>query len=134
MFNNVLNEPAVQEANTWDGTHALIADISIRGGLWQPQTTALLDALFVVHHGACIVTQSQYSPQHNRRRKGNTCTMALLKHNGHSSHLFEVSNAGMLGREAQRISMKWDKPLGQIKGWLCKRLSFAILRATNLCL
>ena len=55
---------------------------------------------------------------------------------------FVVSTDGMLGREAnfllkrltQRISMKWDKPLGQITGWLRTRLSFAILRATNHCL
>ena len=48
----------------------------------------------------------------------------------------------MLGREAnfllkrlaQSISIKWDKPLGQTTGWLCPNLSFAILRATNLCL
>ena len=40
----------------------------------------------------------------------------------------------LLKRLAQRISMKWDKPLEQITGWLRTRLSFAILRATNLCL
>ena len=48
----------------------------------------------------------------------------------------------MLGREAnfvlkrlaQSISIKWEKPLGQTTGWLHAKLSFAILRATNLCL
>ena len=32
------------------------------------------------------------------------------------------------------ISIKWHKPLGQTTGWLRAMLSFAILRATNLCL
>ena len=48
----------------------------------------------------------------------------------------------MLGREAnlllkrlaQSISIKWEKPLEQTTGWLRAKLSFAILRATNLCL
>ena len=56
---------------------------------------------------------------------------------------FVVSTDGMLGREAnfllktlaQSISIKWDvKPLGQTTGWLRTKLSFAILRAINLCL
>ena len=55
---------------------------------------------------------------------------------------FVVSTDGILGREAsfllkrlaQSISIKWDKPLGQTTGWLRAKLSFAILRATNLCL
>ena len=55
---------------------------------------------------------------------------------------FVVSTDGMLGREAnfllkrlaQSISIKWEKPLGQTTGWLHEKLSFAILRATNLCL
>ena len=36
----------VKPANIRDGTHAVIADISIRG-LWQPQTVALLDVRVV---------------------------------------------------------------------------------------
>ena len=40
----------------------------------------------------------------------------------------------LLKRLAQSISIKWEKPLGQTTGWLRAKLSFAILRATNLCL
>ena len=36
--------------------------------------------------------------------------------------------------QCQSISIKWEKPLGQTTGWLRAKLSFAILRATNLCL
>ena len=95
----------------------------------------------LMHQRTCNLTQSQYSRQQNKRRKGNT--MALLKHDGHPSHLLwyplmecwaekQTSYLNFWSKES--ASVKWDKPLGQITGWLRTRLSFAILRTTNLCL
>jgi len=40
-----------------------------------------------------------------------------------------MSIDGMMGREA-----KWDKDYSSVMGWVCTRLSFAILRATLLCI
>ena len=53
-----------------------------------------------------------------------------------------VSVDGVLGREAnclvkqlaQKLAHKWDKSNSEVIGWMRARLSFAILRATNLCL
>ena len=131
----------MKEANIRDGTTALIADISIRG-LWQPQVVALLDVQVVdtdapshTHRNTVAVLSSA---QEEKKRKYNSAAEACRA----SFTPFVVSTDGMLGREvnfllkrlAQSISIKWEKPLGQTTGWLHEKLSFAILRATNLCL
>ena len=131
----------MKEANIRDGTPALIADISIRG-LWQPQAVALLDVRVVdtdapshIHRNTVAVLSSA---EEEKKRKYNSAAKARRA----SFTPFVVSTDGMLGREAnfllkrlaQSISIKWEKPLGQTTGWLRAKLSFAILRATNLCL
>ena len=140
-FRNVIKEPVVKEANIRDGTPALIADISIRG-LWEPQAVALLDVRVVdtdapshIHRNTVAVL---CSAEEEKKRKYNSAAEACRA----SFTPFVVSTDGMLGREAnfllkrlaQSISIKWEKPLGQTTGWLRAKLSFAILRATNLCL
>ena len=55
---------------------------------------------------------------------------------------FVVSADGVLGREAnfcikhlaQKLAHKWEKSNSEVLRWMRARLSFAILRATNLCL
>ena len=55
---------------------------------------------------------------------------------------FVVSVDGALGCEAtnylkhlsEYICMKWGKSYGEVMGWLRASLSFAIIRATDLCL
>ena len=132
VFNNVLKEPIVQEANTRDGSPALIADISIRG-LWQPQTVALLDVRVVdtdaPSYMHCTTVAVFSTAKQEKKRKYNGAAEARQA----SFTPFVVSTDGMLGSEAnfllkrlaQRISMKWNKPLGPITGWLRTRLSFA---------
>uniref|UniRef100_A0A1X7T2U1 Uncharacterized protein n=1 Tax=Amphimedon queenslandica TaxID=400682 RepID=A0A1X7T2U1_AMPQE len=39
-----------------------------------------------------------------------------------------------LKRLADRLSNKWDQPYSTVICWLHTRLSFALLRATNLCI
>ena len=60
----------VKPANIRDGTHAVIADISIRG-LWQPQTVALLDVRVVdmMHHHTYIEAQMQCFPRQKREKR-----------------------------------------------------------------
>ena len=53
-----------------------------------------------------------------------------------------VSVDGVLGREAEcfiqnlaaKIAAKWKKTYSEVAGWIKARLSFANLKATNLCL
>ena len=35
---------------------------------------------------------------------------------------------------AERLSFGWGKSYGHVLMWICVRLAFAIIRATNLCL
>ena len=78
------------------------------------------------------------SAEEEKKRKYNSAAEARRA----SFTPFVVSTDGMLGREAnfllkrlaQSISIKWEKQLEQTTGWLRAKLSFAILRATNLCL
>ena len=37
-------------------------------------------------------------------------------------------------RSMQMIAVKWEKSHYEVMGWVCARMAFAILRATNLCL
>ena len=124
----------MKEANIRGGTPALIADISIRG-LWEPQAVALLDVRVVdtdaplhIHWNAVAVLSSA---EEEKKQKYNSAAEARRA----SFTPFVVSTDGMLVREAnfllkrlaQSISIKWEKPLGQTTGWLCAKLSFAIL-------
>ena len=123
----------MKEANIRDGTPALIVDIT--RGLWQPQTVALLDVRVVdtdaqsyIHRNTDAILSSA---EEKKKRKYSSEAEARRG----SFTPFVVSTDGMLGREAnfllkrlaQRISTKWDKPLGQTTRWLHTRLSFAIL-------
>ena len=35
---------------------------------------------------------------------------------------------------AEKLSARWEKSYGEILGWIKARLSFAVIRATDLCL
>ena len=35
---------------------------------------------------------------------------------------------------AERLSSHWDKSFGEVFGWIKTQLSFAVIRATDLCL
>ena len=50
---------------------------------------------------------------------------------------FVVSVDGVLGHDAQhqmcdQIAIKWEKSHSEVMGWVCARMAFAILCATNL--
>ena len=55
---------------------------------------------------------------------------------------FVVTVDGALGPEAvlflrrlaEKLSSRWEKSYGEVLGWIRARLSFAVIRATNLCL
>ena len=39
-----------------------------------------------------------------------------------------------LRRFAEKLSAGWEKSYGEVLGWIKARLSFAVIRATDLCL
>ncbi len=48
--------------------------------------------------------------------------------------LFGKETEHFVKRIGQSLSVKWEKSYSQVMGWIRARLSFAILRATILCL
>ena len=48
--------------------------------------------------------------------------------------MFHVETEHFVRRVGQSLSLKWEKSYSLVMGWIRARLSFAILRATVLCL
>ena len=132
----------MQEANDAETVPSLIADLSIRG-VWQLQTLALFDVRVIdtdaESHSQRVVTAILSSAEEEKKKK-NSKAAALRRA---SFTPLVVSVDGVRGRGAiffvkqltQKLAHKWDKSNSEVViGWMRARLSFAILRATNLCL
>eukprot|EP00731_Ephydatia_muelleri_P023669 Em0015g1252a len=134
----------MQEANEAEGVPSLIADLSIRR-VWQPQTVALFDVRVTDTDARAVpltakrVVSAILSSAEEAKKKKYSEAAALRRA---SFTPFVVSVDGVLGREAnflikhlaQKLAHKWEKSNSEVLGWMRARLSFAILRATNLCL
>ena len=141
VYKDVVREPIVQEADDSSGRPALIADLSIRG-VWQPQTAALLDVRVVdtdaQSYASRTVDAVLCSAEQEKKRKYS----AAVEDRRTSFTPFVASVDGVLGHDAQhlmkrlcdQIAVKWEKSHSEVMGWVCARMAFAILRATNLCL
>ena len=141
VYKDLIHEPIVQEANDACGIPSLVADLSIRG-VWQSQTVALFDirvidtdAPLYLHRDVASVLSSA---EEEKKRKYNDAAEARRA----SFTPLVVSVDGDLGREAEcfiqlladKIAQIWKKTYAEVAGWIRARLSFAILRATNVCL
>ena len=141
VFKEVVKEPVVQEANNAEGVPSLIADFSIRG-VWQPQTVVLFDVRVtdtdVPSYSQRVVSAILSSAEEAKKMKYSEA--AALRRASFTP--FVVSVDGVLRREAsfyikhlvQKLAHKWEKSNSEVLGWMRARLSFAILRAKNLCL
>ena len=141
VYKEVVKEPIVQEVNDAEGVPSLIADQSIRS-VWQPKTVALFDVHVTdtdtLLHSQRVVTAVLFSAEEEKKKKYSEA--AALRRASFTSLVVSVD--GVLGREAnvfvkqlaQKLAHKWDKSNSEVIGWMRARLSFAILRATNLCL
>ena len=136
VLKEVVKEPVVQEANNVEGVPSLIADLSIR--VWQPLTVALFDVRVtdtdVPTYSQRVVSAILSSAE--EAKKTTYSEAAALRRASFTQ--FVVSVDGVLGQEAsffikhlaQKLAHKWKKSNSEVLGWA--RLSFAILRATNL--
>ena len=119
---------------------SLVADLSIRG-VWQSQMVALLirvidtDAPSYLHWDVASILSSD---EEEMKRKYNDAAEARRA----SFTPLVVSVDGVLGQEAEcfiqlladKIAQKWKTTYAEVAGWIRARLSFAILRVTNVCL
>jgi hypothetical protein len=141
VWGQVSREPIVQDADDSTGSSALVADLSIRG-VWQPQTSALLDIRVVDTDAKSYVARPVQnvllSAETQKKRK----YQDACEHRRATFTPFVTSVDGVLGREAkrfmahlaERLATKWNRKQGDVTNWLRTRLTFATLRATNQCL
>ena len=138
-YNNVLREPIVRDGDVC--TEGLVADLAVRG-LWQPQTEALIDVRVVDTDARSycgrLVDQVIKSAEDEKKNK---YSAAVANRRGTFTP-FVVSVDGYMGAEAERtlkrlaemMVWKWEKRYSYIINWIRAYMTFAVIRATNLCL
>ena len=140
-YRGVTREPIVQEADNSQSIPALVADLRV-SGVWQPQAKALFDIRVVDTDAQSHVNRtvdSVLASAEKEKRKYNVA--AANRHASFSP--FVVSIDGYMGprreakvvlsRFAEKLASLWKKPYPTVMGWVQMRMSFAILRATNVC-
>ena len=141
MWHQVKREPIVKEANDACGSQALIADLAIRG-VWETQEEALFDIRVTDTDAKSYLTHSpnQVLAQAEKDKKlkyGSSCEERRAVFTPlcvSVDRLFGKETEHFVKRIGQSLLLKWDKSYSQVMGWIRARLSFAILRATVLCL
>ena len=140
MWGNVVREPVVCDKST-SSDGALVADLCVRG-VWIPQSEVLFDIR---------VVDTDAQSYRNRTPLAVLCSAECDKKRKYSQACLDqratftplcVSVDGMMGHEAavflkqiaDLLSAKWETDYGLVMGWIWTRLSFAILRATLLCI
>lgn len=141
VWKDIKREPIVREANDASDIPALVADLGMRG-VWQPQSEALFDIRVVDTDAQSYLHRSpksvMESAETSKKNKYNTACEARRA----TFTPFVASVDGILAKEAEifikrladRLAIKWNKNYPDVIGWVRTRLTFAILRATNLCL
>ena len=140
-WHQVVKEPVVREATRSPVTPALVADLSVRG-VWTPQSEALFDIRIVDTDARSYCSRPPMdvlsaAEEEKKRKYQSACNDRRA--------LFTpicVSVDGMMGKEAgvfvkrlaDRLSRKWNRNYSTVLGWIRTHLTFAILRATILCL
>ena len=138
-WTQVTKEPIIREA--LPGREALVGDISIRG-VWQPQSTAVFDVRVTDSDAPSYLRQSpmQVLRAAEREKKAKYSSACEALHVSFTPLCMTVD--GLIGSEsntfirrlADQLSIKWDHPYSSVLYWLRTRLSFALVRATNLCI
>ena len=139
-YREVTKEPIIREADDTQSITALVADLRIRG-VWQPQAEALFDIRVVdtdaQSYAHRTVDDVLISAEKEKKKKYNEA--AAARHASFSP--FVVSVDGYMGKEAKtvlsrvadKLASSWGKSYAVVMGWVQARMSFAILKATNLC-
>jgi len=137
----VTREPIIQDSSNHPHREALIADVSARG-VWQPQATALFDVRVVDTDAPSYLNRTPTSIIQSAEREKKAKYSGAVESIHASFTPLCLSVDGLLGNEfsqflkhlADRLSSKWDLNYSITTYWLKTKLSFALLRATNLCI
>ena len=140
-WGQVTREPVICESSPVDPSSVtLIADLQVRG-VWQPQVDVLFDVRVVdtdapSYRGRSLQAVLDSAEAEKKRKYLEAC---LARHAGFTPLYFLID--GMLGSEADcffrrltdRLCAKWERSYSAVVGWVPSSLSFAVLRATILC-
>ena len=142
VWTQTVKEPVVKDGSTLDPPgETLVADISARG-VWQPQATALFDIRIVdtdapSYSGKSPQTVLRMAEREKKLKYGQACedrhasfTPLCMSVDG----LVGLEMNTFLKRLAQRLATKWDSSYSTTLFWIRAKLSFSLIRATNLCI
>ena len=140
VWGQVIREPVVCDS-TDSSNSALVADIGIQR-VWQRQAMALFDVRVLDTDAKSYL---RHAPQSvlataEREKKRKYSDACAAKHVSFTPLCFSVD--GLMGTEtkmfmdrlADFLATKWERLYSIVVHWLRIKLSFALLRATNLCL
>ena len=142
VWTQTVKEPIVKDGTSSNPpSDSLIADLGARG-VWQPQTTALFDIRIVDTDAPSYLTKSSEAVLKNaeREKKAKYSTACEDRHASFTPLCISVD--GLVGAEmktflkvlAQKLSTKWDRPYSSTLYWIRTKLSFSLIRATNMCI
>ena len=137
LWKNVKREPVVKEPDVENGTPALIADLSARG-VWDRQSALSFDILprsvlpkpqsHECTETAEIEKKNKYGPACDEKHMSFTPLVTPI------DGVLAPEFTFFLKRLADGLASKWDRPYSHVMCWVRCRISFAILRATNICI
>ena len=141
VWNQVRREPVVREPDSSCSSLVLVADLAVRE-VWSPQVDVLLDIHVTDTDTSSYVDQA---PLAILRRAEAEKKDKYLKACEERRALFTrlcVTVDSMLGPEAsrfvkhlsERLSYKWERNYSTVVSWVRTRITFAIIRASVLCL
>ena len=140
LWKNVRREPIIREADDENHLTGLVADLSARG-VWHPQGTASFDIRVIDTDAVSYLGRKPSAVLASAETEKKTKYTAACTERNVSFTPLVTSVDGALGDEfnafmkrlAHGLSSKWERPYARVMGWVRCRMSFAILRATNLC-
>ena len=135
----VTKEPEIKAAT--EMSPGLRADLLVRG-VWHPQQYASFDLRVTDTDASSYGDKSsqQVLRAAEEEKKSKYLNACEMRHVSFTPLVASVD--GLLAPAFQhflkvlagRLAEKWDKPYSKIASWIRTRLSFAIFRATNLCI
>ena len=140
-WGQVCREPIVRESDIRNKSSALVADLVI-GGVRSDQSDALLDICVVNTDAQSYLSRSPSDVLAKAEEEKKAKYLSACEARRALFTPICVSVDGMVGREANaflkrlgdRLSLKWTRPYSEVINWIRTRLTFAIIRASLLCL
>ena len=142
-WKSVMREPVVREAEeaTNQPAPALVADLLVRG-VWYPQEPASFDIRVVDTDASSYLNRTPMAILKSAETEKKTKYHEACTERHTSFTPLVISVDGVMAPEcekfvrhlSERLSYKWNRKYSQIVSWIKTRLSFAIVRATYLCI